>query len=66
MAKHTYLEFEDNEKLNAFMRLIFPPWYDHDIFNSTIGSKFKRDEIKIAVEQFGAKVVEKPRPDQHL
>jgi hypothetical protein len=61
MARHVYLEFESDEKINAFMNSIHSFWYPHITINSTIGGSFTRKEIETAIEQFGARIIEKPK-----
>jgi hypothetical protein len=60
MEKQVYLKFENDQKLSAFLNLIMPVHNNYPTLYSTVGSNFNEDEIKIAVEQFGADVVEKP------
>ena len=62
MKKHTWLEFEDDDKLNAFMRFIlgFSPVHSSTSGNARVGSGFTKKQIEIAKKDFGARVVERP------
>jgi len=58
----TWLEFENDEKLNAFMRFTLIVWLERYSTTgfSRIGGGFSKREIEIAKRDFGAKVIEKP------
>lgn len=60
MRKPVWLEFENDDKLNAFMRFIQGGWLDHHSTSgfSRIKGSFTKHQIKIAIKDFGAKVVE--------
>lgn len=55
-----YLKFENDEKLNAFLKLLIPMRNNIQTLDSSVGSNFNEKEIRIAVERFGAKVIASP------
>jgi len=61
MEKQVYLKFENDEKLSAFLNLVSPFQNKCYTTYSTVGSNFSQEEIKIAIEDFGATVVENLR-----
>ena len=62
MKKHTWLEFENDDKLNAFMTVITgSSWnYYSTTGFSRVGAGFTKTEIEMAQKEFGAKVIETP------
>lgn len=63
MKKHVWLEFENDDKMNTFLRVVMGDPFNHYSTTgySRVGSGFTKRQIEIAKKQFGAKVVEKSK-----
>ena len=63
MKKQVWLQFEDDDKMNAFMRKVMGAPFDHYSTTpySRVGFAFTKKQIEIAIKDFGAKVIEKPQ-----
>ena len=66
MKKHVWLEFENDEKMNAFMKQILGRWPGHtsSTESSSIGFTFSKKHIEIALKDYGAKIMDRPSTEK--